>query len=310
MLRYKNRIIELQSHKNNYPFGSVNQNRSFATTAYRYGFNGQEKDDEVSGNGNTNTAMFWEYDTRLGRRWNLDPKPQINVSDYSVMNNSPIKLNDILGDEFDKKSKKHVDAYEKKLVERKAEINNAMDKVIAEFDKAKVGSDVSGLVNQYKELTRSKEEVVSAENELNEMKKSPQLFSVRDSYAKGKGGVTSYDFKTNAVLIRFDGEFSSIGHELKHGSQFIAGELSFDKQTGDAGALSDLFDERNAYQRQLALDPNSFNRPDIKYSDITIEKVRTQKEGRKFPYIQFSSDDLKKSTFKGDLSNDIIYTPK
>jgi hypothetical protein len=44
--------------------------RSFAGAAYRYGFNGQEKDDEVCGSGNLNTAEFWEYDTRLGRRWN------------------------------------------------------------------------------------------------------------------------------------------------------------------------------------------------------------------------------------------------
>jgi hypothetical protein len=40
---------------------------------YRFGYKGQEKDDEVSGTGNTNTAAFWEYDNRLGRRWNTDP---------------------------------------------------------------------------------------------------------------------------------------------------------------------------------------------------------------------------------------------
>jgi hypothetical protein len=37
---------------------------------YRYGFNGQEKSDEIAGEGNHNTAEFWEYDTRTGRRWN------------------------------------------------------------------------------------------------------------------------------------------------------------------------------------------------------------------------------------------------
>ncbi len=65
---------------------------------YRFGFNGQEKDDEVAGAGNTNTAMFWEYDTRLGRRWNLDPKPQINISDYAVMGDNPIQNLDLFGD--------------------------------------------------------------------------------------------------------------------------------------------------------------------------------------------------------------------
>jgi hypothetical protein len=43
------------------------------TAGYRYGFNGQQKDEEIAGKGNHNTALFWEYDMRLGRRWNVDP---------------------------------------------------------------------------------------------------------------------------------------------------------------------------------------------------------------------------------------------
>jgi hypothetical protein len=52
----------------------------------------------VYGKGNLNTALFWEYDTRLGRRWNLDPKPSDGVSNYSVLTNNPIIATDILGD--------------------------------------------------------------------------------------------------------------------------------------------------------------------------------------------------------------------
>ena len=65
-----------------------------------YGFNGQEKVDEVAGEGNHNTAMFWEYDTRTGRRWNLDPNPQISISDYAVFGNNPILNNDPDGDTY------------------------------------------------------------------------------------------------------------------------------------------------------------------------------------------------------------------
>ena len=67
---------------------------------YRFGFNGQEKDNEVAGIGNSNTAQFWQYDTRLGRRWNLDPKPQIRISDYAVMGNNPLVNTDVLGDRY------------------------------------------------------------------------------------------------------------------------------------------------------------------------------------------------------------------
>lgn len=60
------------------------------TKGYRFGFNGQEGDDEVSGKGNHNTAFFGELDTRLGRRWNMDPKPNPSFSPYSVFSDNPI----------------------------------------------------------------------------------------------------------------------------------------------------------------------------------------------------------------------------
>jgi len=41
---------------------------------YRFGFNGMEKDPEITGQeGSHYTATFWEYDTRIARRWNVDP---------------------------------------------------------------------------------------------------------------------------------------------------------------------------------------------------------------------------------------------
>ena len=67
---------------------------------YEYSFNTQMHTDEISGTGNHTTALFWEYDTRLGRRWNLDPKPQVFISDYAVFGNSPIYNVDFKGDYF------------------------------------------------------------------------------------------------------------------------------------------------------------------------------------------------------------------
>ncbi len=65
---------------------------------YRFGFNGQEKDNQISGKGNSNTAEFWQYDTRLGRRWNLDPIDQVSLSNYVVFQNCPVSKNDPNGD--------------------------------------------------------------------------------------------------------------------------------------------------------------------------------------------------------------------
>ncbi len=44
------------------------------------------------------TAEFWQYDARLGRRWNLDPKPQRAISDYACFANSPFQFSDLKGD--------------------------------------------------------------------------------------------------------------------------------------------------------------------------------------------------------------------
>lgn len=67
-----------------------------AVSVYRYGFNGQEKD--VDNGNDIYTAQFWEYDSRIGRRWNLDPKPTTGFSEYTVFSNNPISLTDPLGD--------------------------------------------------------------------------------------------------------------------------------------------------------------------------------------------------------------------
>lgn len=65
-----------------------------AGTGYRYGFNGQEKTDEIAGVGNHTTAEFWEYDPRTGRRWNVDPVPKPYFSGYSAFANNPINFID------------------------------------------------------------------------------------------------------------------------------------------------------------------------------------------------------------------------
>ncbi|WP_425549822.1 RHS repeat domain-containing protein, partial [Chitinophaga oryziterrae] len=89
---YEADIVSAQEY---YPFGMQMPGRGLSSIKYRYGFNGQEKSDEIEGN--HNTALFWEYDTRTGRRWNLDPKPTMGISEYAVLNNSPLLYSDLLG---------------------------------------------------------------------------------------------------------------------------------------------------------------------------------------------------------------------
>jgi hypothetical protein len=79
-------------------FGSPIFSRAFACGEYRYGMNSHEKVDEVKGSGNHYTATHWEYDPRLGRRWNQDPKPNPSISNYAAFANNPIWYSDHEGD--------------------------------------------------------------------------------------------------------------------------------------------------------------------------------------------------------------------
>jgi hypothetical protein len=78
-----------------YAFGSAMSSRVIGN--YRYGFNTQEKDDEVAGEGNSYTAEFWQYDSRLGRRFNVDPVIKYYESSYACFGNNPIWFCDIDG---------------------------------------------------------------------------------------------------------------------------------------------------------------------------------------------------------------------
>ncbi|WP_157761038.1 polymorphic toxin type 44 domain-containing protein [Chitinophaga caeni] len=90
--------VDLLSATDYYPFGMQMPGRVFNGWGYRYGFNGQEKSDEIKGEENSYTAEFWEYDSRLGRRWNTDPKPHPSISNYATFANNPIFNIDVLGD--------------------------------------------------------------------------------------------------------------------------------------------------------------------------------------------------------------------
>ena len=81
-----------------YPFGMMMLGRAWsAGNSHRYGFNTQERMDEIKGTGNHYTAPFWEYDPRVVTRWNQDPVTYPWQSPYAINNNNPIIFSDPLG---------------------------------------------------------------------------------------------------------------------------------------------------------------------------------------------------------------------
>lgn len=55
-------------------------------------FNGQRKSLEIGTD--AQTAQFWEYNGDVGRRWNLDPRPTLGISEYCVFANNPTLMFD------------------------------------------------------------------------------------------------------------------------------------------------------------------------------------------------------------------------
>ena len=94
-------VSDVLSTSNYSPFGAPLDNRGFGANA-RYGMNGQERDNEIAGDGNISTAEHWEYDTRLGRRWNTDPLAgdYANWSPYAAFGDNPIYYVDPDGKKF------------------------------------------------------------------------------------------------------------------------------------------------------------------------------------------------------------------
>jgi hypothetical protein len=82
------------SHTDYYAFGGAMPGRS-GGSPYRHGFNTQERSPELAPD--HYTAEFWEYDARIGRRWNLDPVVKPHESGYAAFANSPVWLVDPSG---------------------------------------------------------------------------------------------------------------------------------------------------------------------------------------------------------------------
>jgi hypothetical protein len=76
------------------PFGVGLYGRSWSGE-YRYGFQGQEKDSDVSES--NFAAEFWQYSSNLAWRYDPDPVVKPNESPYSTFSRSPIYLVDPTG---------------------------------------------------------------------------------------------------------------------------------------------------------------------------------------------------------------------
>ncbi|MEA3497242.1 MAG: RHS repeat-associated core domain-containing protein, partial [Bacteroidota bacterium] len=82
-----------------YPFGMLQVNRGYSLAEYRFGFNGKEMDNEVSGTGNQYDYGFRIYNPRIAKFLSVDPltKSYPWYTPYQFAGNKPIMCSDLDG---------------------------------------------------------------------------------------------------------------------------------------------------------------------------------------------------------------------
>ena len=200
---------------------------------YSFHFNGQEADDEIAGVDNIMSAEFWEYDTRLARRWNRDPIVYPYLSAYSVLRNCPIYFIDhngleprmnifkrgwnwVKGDGWKNKLNKiSSDIDESKGVNSRihyAKTNDGRDYGYVEWNTE--SSDGNG-----KDILNTKN-VHADRRTIYDNNVISTTFKKIDRFMKAEGGYNKYDWAYNSPI-----KSMGIGYEFAPISYQIAGGL-------------------------------------------------------------------------------------
>lgn len=181
-----------------YPFGSTMSGRVFSGAAYRYGFNGKEK--EADGTADNYDFGARIYDGRLGRWLAVDPHffSYPALSNYCGLKNAPLIILDPDGQDIVNGHKERVE-YAKKDVEyretRFAEIKKELGETRSEWKKYAKSHNrsIQSVKNTYKsykeDLYDAKETLTTQTNLMTEMdayikkfeKQNPKMFSLVNS---------------------------------------------------------------------------------------------------------------------------------
>jgi hypothetical protein len=256
--------------------------RHFDSGKYRYGFNGQEKDDEIYGESNATTAQYWEYDARLGKRWNIDPWLKSWESPYATFSNSPILFSDHLGNKVDPASQGQWDAHKKTTTDRISSLEKEKTNLEGKKELNKrqqnrldyINKSIGELEDAVKEMKVMEEDKEVTFHLTATVETDPELVKA------GAQGITKRE--GNEVFIKYANGSGPLAHELKHGYQYLTGELD------PGGFLRDVYDEQSSLIRGFAYSENYHFLKN--YSEITTEYVLKSYEGRNVASISLNSE--------------------
>jgi hypothetical protein len=228
-------LPEVMSYSDYYPFHMQMPNRNGGT--YRYlGANGQETQTEITGGNSHSTAEYWMYDSRLGRRWNVDPKIKFWESPFSSFSNNPILLLDLFGDDTTIANNKTGNLiiwynYEKEKIDYEKMTNQ----VAWDFIEVNEGKNLKKTIKKY-----LKDNNLSLKNVVFKTHGS----SAEISAGKGSGNDITKEELTNYMNGKSNSKssirnlittFEFIGKNIKDGGNFIITACYAGRKGGELG---------------------------------------------------------------------------
>lgn len=158
-------LPDVESYNDYYPFGMLVPSRH-SNDDYRYGFQGQEKDNEIKGDGNSLNYTFRMHDPRVGRFFAVDPlfKEYPELTPYQFSSNSPIDMIELEGMEGGWFVKNGVAVY------KSGPVLNAFDNEDAARKAANLGlktpDDLKGFEESYQQFLARTPKIAKPQAEL------------------------------------------------------------------------------------------------------------------------------------------------
>ena len=244
-----------------------------ANGGYRYFFNGQESDNEVFGEGVSLSAEFWQYDSRLGRRWNVDPVFKEYESPYACFAGNPMRFADPRGGKIDPESNDNWNKQKQQITET---IVDRIFQIVTNTEKANPSYIKKSIMGLFMTLSV-----------MDQMERNRNWTFALSPKSKGTTGYTQLTRDPNhKMAYLFTIGYVSVDnfvHEVTHCGQFLTGKVVFEETEGGFGAYVDIYDELDAYRFQYYYDQNSLPLND--YPIFTEKWLRNIKDDKgNYPY--------------------------
>ncbi|MEW6772989.1 MAG: hypothetical protein AB1304_03215 [Bacteroidota bacterium] len=257
--QHKKYFSDITSVSDYYLFGSKMYGRRWEPVKplYRFGFNTQEKVNEISPD--HYTAKYWEYDARLGRRWERDPVVKYHESPYAILGNNPIWFVDADGRDTsfaDNNARQQFKSTYKSVDNAIKSIDSKIENKLAKwqekgYDNEKINKRMT---RQIERLNEKRFQLIEIKNSFDEVINSDIMyFYTAKPNPDGKylsGGWTIYNTDKDRVDIWFySGNIGTIVHETRHGAGYSWREWGWNSST-NSPTNYDYQDEYEAYRHQ------------------------------------------------------------